>query len=175
MDIWTHSALNLAPKELKRLNAYRHNFLQVVTIADLCDATGRFITSNIFKGNRHTDRWTENITGSLGIMAENTGPDNKYPYWETSYSTGELVVKTYTPALDFSLGYDKTSLSWTDGRRLISNLLARSYSPNLSLQIKSIVHIRSGVLYDNWHRIFLCMIHILLFVLQVHTLYMNIW
>ena len=74
-------------KELKRLSACRH-FLQVVTIADLCDATGgRFITSNIFKGNRHTDRWTENITGSLGIMAENTGPDNKYPYWETSYST----------------------------------------------------------------------------------------
>ena len=27
MDIWTHSALNLAPKELKRLNACRH-FLQ---------------------------------------------------------------------------------------------------------------------------------------------------
>ena len=42
-------------KELKRLSACRH-FLQVVSIADLCDATGRFITSNIFKGNRHTDR-----------------------------------------------------------------------------------------------------------------------
>ena len=28
------------------------------------------------------------------------------------------------------------------------------------LQIKYIVLIRSGVSYDNWHRIFLCMIHI---------------
>ena len=44
-------------KELKRLSACRH-FLQVVSIADLCDATGRFITSNIFKGNCHTDRWS---------------------------------------------------------------------------------------------------------------------
>ena len=57
MDIWTNPALNLAPKELKRLNACRPpHFLQVVTIADICDATERFITRNILKGNHHTDR-----------------------------------------------------------------------------------------------------------------------
>ena len=56
MDIWPHPALNLAPKELKRLNACGHFLPQVVTISDLCDAIGRFITRNIFKGNCHTDR-----------------------------------------------------------------------------------------------------------------------
>ena len=42
------------------------------------------------------------------------------------------------------------------------------------LQIKNILHISSGVLYNNWNGIFLCMIRLLLFVLQVHTIYMNI-
>mgnify|MGYP006185916051 CR=1 FL=1 len=55
MSIWTLPGWKLAPRELKRLNACRQ-FLQVVTVADISDTTGRFITYNIFKGNRHPDR-----------------------------------------------------------------------------------------------------------------------
>ena len=49
-----HVDIVIAPRELKRLNACMP-FLQMVTVADISDATGRFMTNNIFKGNRHPD------------------------------------------------------------------------------------------------------------------------
>lgn len=55
MEVWTQPSLQLPPKHLKRLNASRI-FLRVLMVADIADATGKYILPNIFRVRRHTDR-----------------------------------------------------------------------------------------------------------------------
>ena len=43
------------PKEMKRLTACRL-YLQVVTVADITDGSGRFVISKYMKGHKCTDR-----------------------------------------------------------------------------------------------------------------------
>ncbi len=45
----------LTPKMMKRINACRL-FLQVITLADICDGSGSYVTGNILKGQKHADR-----------------------------------------------------------------------------------------------------------------------
>ncbi len=44
----------ISPKELRCLNACRI-YLQTLTLADMCDSSGRVVCSNILKGARHID------------------------------------------------------------------------------------------------------------------------
>ena len=59
-DVFLMTALSgkkwaLTSKMMKRINACRL-FLQVITLADICDGSGSFVTGNILKGQKHIDR-----------------------------------------------------------------------------------------------------------------------
>ena len=139
MDIWTHSALNLAPKELKRLNAFRHFFLQVVTIADHCNATGRFITSNIFKGSRHTDRrssykWPHQQKPSpvaWAFVRKTLGWTISTPTGRLRIPLGNWLSRPMHQHWTFDLDMTKHRLvEQTEGGLYRIYSQARSYSPN---------------------------------------------
>ena len=55
MEAFANPRLGLPPKTLKRLNSCRL-FLQVLTLADICDGLGTSICVNSLRGQKHTDR-----------------------------------------------------------------------------------------------------------------------
>ncbi len=55
MEVLSHPSLAYSPKELRRLNACRL-YLQVLTLTDICDSSGKTIAANMLKGARHLDR-----------------------------------------------------------------------------------------------------------------------
>ena len=55
MNIFQIPQFNIHPKEMKRLNACRL-YLQVVTVADITDGSGRFVISQYMKGHKCADR-----------------------------------------------------------------------------------------------------------------------
>ncbi len=69
MEVLSNPCFSFSPKMLKRINTCRI-FLQVLTLADICDTSGTSICTNILKGIRHSDRcsqylWADQSSPSL--------------------------------------------------------------------------------------------------------------
>ena len=77
----------------------------------------------------------------------------------------EEAITTFLSAMKFHFSNAKVQEYGCGAHQLrYKNMVVEHTTSEVRLQKKDIVLIRSGVSYDNWHRIFLCMIHISLYI-----------